>query len=356
MIIGSPYLEWVRAQTSIKYPLGVSGMTNYLMDDFPAKLQDIELSLTSGYRHTLLLQALANFCHVDMDCVTYTQGASMGNYLAMAAVLQPGDEVVIEHPVYDPLLCIPQYLGATIKRFHRRVENNFALDLAEIKKVISPRTRLIVMTNLHNPSSAFTDNDTLAELGSIARSVQAHVLIDGVYLETLFEKKPPSAFHMGPEFITVSSLTKAYGLSGLRCGWVLAQPEIIKKIGRLYDLFGGLHAHPAECLSVVAFDHVDLIAARAKRILSENRLAINAFLDTHPQLRTARSPYGITLFPQLVDLSVDTLYTQLRTQYDTLIIPGHFFEMPTHFRLGLGIPPDLFKAGLANLDVALGEI
>jgi histidinol-phosphate/aromatic aminotransferase/cobyric acid decarboxylase-like protein len=114
---------------------------------------------------------------VAPENVVTAAGTSMANMLAMAAILEPGDEVLVEQPTYELLLAALGYLQAEIRRFPRRVETGFALDPAEIDRAITPRTRLIVITNLHNPSSAFTGQETLRAVGAIARSVGARVLV-----------------------------------------------------------------------------------------------------------------------------------------------------------------------------------
>ena len=117
-----------------------------------------------------------------------------------------------------------------------------------------------------------------AKLAIIARSVGAHVLVDEVYLDAVYENTPRTSFHLGPEFVVTNSLTKVYGLSGLRCGWILAQPDLADKMWRLNDLFGSIPAHPAELLSVIAFQHLDKIRARARTIVEADRAALTTFL------------------------------------------------------------------------------
>ncbi len=149
----------------------------------------------------------------------------------MAALINPGDEILFESPAYDPLLALAHYLGANVKRFQRRFEDGFAVSAAEIERNVSPRTRLIVITNFHNPSGVLTDEQTLREVGELARGVTARVLVDEVYLEMLFAEPPQTAFHLGNQFVVTGSLTKAFGLSGLRCGWILAEPELAQRCG-----------------------------------------------------------------------------------------------------------------------------
>ena len=101
----------------------------------------------------------------------------------------------------------------------------FQISLAELESLVTRNTRLIVITNLHNPSGVLIDTETMKQIGEIARRAGARVLVDEVYMETLFEESPRTAFHLGNEFVVTSSLTKAFGLSGLRCGWIFAEPD-----------------------------------------------------------------------------------------------------------------------------------
>ncbi len=155
-------------------------------------------------------------------------GTSGANYLAFSTLLDPGDEVLVEHPTYGLLTDAIESVGAVVKRFSRTHENGYALEPEAVRRAITPRTKLVVVTNLHNPSSVLTGESVLREVGEIARSVGARVLVDEVYLDAVYENTPRSSFHLGPQFVVTSSLTKVYGVSGLRCGWILAEPDLAR--------------------------------------------------------------------------------------------------------------------------------
>jgi aspartate/methionine/tyrosine aminotransferase len=353
---GSAYIEWAKTQAVAPFNLATSGLIHYPLSELPVTLADIELSGPSLYGYAPLRQALAEKCGVDADCIVYATGTSLANHLAMATILEPGDEVIVEQPAYDPLLAVPRYLGATVKRFVRRLQDGFRIDLRELERIVTNRTKLIVVTNMHNPTGALADIDTLKQMGELARSVGARVLVDEVYLEAIFDGARPYAFQLGREFVTTSSLTKAYGLSGLRCGWIVAEPELARKIWRLHDIFGGIPAHPAERLSVVALRHLDRITAKAKVLLDANWQALDQFLDSRDDLETFRPPFGTVVSPRLRLGNVDNFCALLREKYETSVVPGHFFEMPEHFRIGIGIPTDVLQQGLQRLGAALDEV
>ena len=355
-VMSSEYMEWAKTRSHARFNLASSGLKNYPLAELPVRVEDLELSGRSLYGYEPLQQAIAAKCGVSTDCVVAATGTSMANHLAMAAILEPGDEVLIEHPAYELLISVARYLGVEVKRFARTFENGFRLDPREIERGLTSRTRLVVVTNLHNPSSVLAGEDTLRQVGELARSAGARVLVDEVYLDAVFEDRPRSAFHLGEDFMITNSLTKVYGLSGLRCGWALAEPEMAKKMWRLNDLFGVIPAHAAERLSCIALANLDLIAARARSLLEANHRVLNSFLDTRDDLDVVRNESGTVSFPRSRRSDVDKLCALLNDKYETRVVPGRFFEMPRHFRIGIGCDTETLVAGLERLGTALDEV
>lgn len=350
--LASPYLEWAKLRSETTYNLATSGILAYPISELPAGAK-LEINDASGYGYQPLLERLARKHGVTERRVVTVQGTSMANHLAMAAILSPGDEVLIERPAYGPILDVASYLGAQIHRFDRRFENGFQIDPEEIKKSITPKTRLVVLTNLHNPSGVFTDEPVLAAVGEIAAKVGASILVDEVYLDMLYGQPVRSSIHLGEHFMVTSSLTKAYGLSGLRCGWILAEEKLAERIWRLNDLFGATPVHPGELLSVAALDHIDKIGERAKLLLERNRRALKDFFSATPDLQVVLPPSGTVSFPKLKRGSAEQFCATLRAVYDTSVVPGHFFESPQHFRIGVGGDPAMTAAGLEKLSSAV---
>jgi aspartate/methionine/tyrosine aminotransferase len=352
----SEYMHWAKTRSSARFNLATSGLANLSIKDLNVSIDDLEITGTTGYGYEPLIRALAKRHRVDPGCVVTAAGTSFANHLAMAALISPGDEVLIERPAYEPLLALAHYLGADVKRFERRFEDGFRLSPSEIEKRISNRTRLIVVTNFHNPSGVLTDDDILREVGEIARRVNARVLVDEVYVQMLFEEPPRTAFHLGNQFVVTSSLTKAFGLSGLRCGWIFAEPELAARMWRLNDLFAATPVHAGERLSVLALQQLEGIANRAQTRLDENRQLLNNFLDQREDLETIRPAAGSIMFPRVTHGDSEKLCELLRKKYETSVVPGSFFEMPAHFRIGLGGDTETLAEGLRRLGAALDEV
>ena len=354
-VMSSSYMNWAKTKSTAKFNLATSGMPNVSIRELRVSLDDLEIT-DGGYGYRPLIEKIGARYRVAPESIVTAAGTTFANHLAMAALVKPGDEVLFEAPAYEPMLAAVQYLGADVKRFARRFEDGFEVSPEEIERRVTRNTRLIVLTNLHNPSGVLTDDSTLKQVGEIARSVGARVLVDEVYIETLFEEAPRTSFHLGEEFVVTSSLTKAFGLSGLRCGWIFAEPELARKMWLLNDLFAATPVHAGERLSVVAFSQLDELAARAKTLLDRNRALLNDFLDTREELEAVRPEFGTVMFPRVRSGDADRLCRLLREKYETSVVPGRFFEMPAHFRMGIAGDTDVLQAGLERLGKALDEM
>lgn len=352
----SEYMHWAKTRSRARFNLATSGLANLKLQDLKVSLDELEITGETGYGYQPLIEAIAERHRVDSRCVVTAAGTTFANHLAMAALLNPGDEILLESPAYEPLLALANYLGATVKRFPRRFEEGFKISLDEIERSLSQRTRLIVITNFHNPSGVLTDAQTMKEIGELALRKGARVLVDEVYLQMLFEESPQTAFHLGDQFVITSSLTKAFGLSGLRCGWIFAEPELAKKMWLLNDLFAATPVHAGERLSLVALNQLSSIAAGAKSRLDKHRVLLNQFLDSRDDLEVVRPEVGSIMFPRVKQSSSLPLCDLLREKYETSVVPGSFFEMPAHFRLGMGGDSESFVEGLDRLGQALDEL
>jgi len=353
----SEFMHWAKTRPRVKYDLALSGILNLPFPELDVKLNELELHGDNAYGYRPLVEALAAHCHVAPEnVVPISGGTSMANHLAMAALLEHGDEVLIEQPTYEPLLAIAEYLGAQIKRFPRRFEDGFKIDIVELEKQITPRTRVIVLTNLHNPSSELVEEATLRKIGELARDVGARALVDEVYLEAMFENSPRSSVSLGPEFVATSSLTKGYGLSGLRCGWILADAEVAQRIRRLDDIFAASAPNVMERLSLVALNRLPKIAGRAKAMLQTNRQTLNDFFGARDDVKVVPTKFGTTSFPRLRDGNVDKFCDSLLEKYETAVVPGRFFESPHHIRIGMCCEPESFANGVERLGQALDSL
>jgi aspartate/methionine/tyrosine aminotransferase len=353
---GSSYMQWAKLQSPARHNLATSGMVNLPLSELGITLEQLEINGPNIYGYDPLLKTLSKRYRVPQDCVVSAMGTSFANYLALAAATEPGDEVLIEQPTYDPILGAARYLGLTINRFQRRPEQDFAVDPAEVERCLSPRTRLIVLCNMHNPSGALTPDPVLRELALLARSRNVYVMVDEVYREMMFQAVPETAFHLDPErFIVTDSLTKAYGLSGLRCGWILAPKRLAELMWRIHDVHAATYPFMTEYLSVIAFEKLHAIAQRMKAVLDENRALLRKFLISRDDLDFFWPEFGTIVFPRLKHGNVPDLCRLLNQEFETSVVPGEFFEEADHFRIGVGAPTPDVRDALQHLEQGLNR-
>jgi aspartate/methionine/tyrosine aminotransferase len=345
-------MEWAKTRPAARFDLAGSNVLACSIEDLRGAREAVTLGGKNDDGYSPLVEAIASRYGVDARRVTTATGTSGANFLVCAALLEPGDHVLVERPGYDPLLAAPRLLGAQTGRFDRSFEERYALDPDRVTRAMTPRTRLIVLTKPHNPSGAVFEDDALDEVGRIAEAAGARVLVDEVYLDATAPARPAAA--RGDVFITTSSLTKSYGLAGLRCGWAIAAPEVAERLRRARDVVDGTGAIVAERLGTLAFGQLDDLLARARTLLATNRALVADFLRVRTELEYVDPPGGTVMFPRVRGVeSTDRFAERLLAERGTAVVPGRFFDSPAHFRLGLGGATHPLGQGLEALGAAL---
>ena len=357
MFVSAPYMEWAKARAHAAWDLANSNLLGCTLDDLPEAGEALELGGSNDEGYVPLVEAIARRYGVTADRLSLATGASGANFLVCAALVGPDDEVLVERPGYDPLIAAARMAGAAVTRFERRFENRYALDAAEVRAALTPRTRLIIVTNSHNPSGVLAPPDDLEAIGRVAEAAGAHVLVDEVYLEASLRHDVVPAAARSEVFVSTNSLTKAYGLSGLRCGWVLASPAVARRVRRTRDVVDGTGVFPAEKMGAVAFAHLDRLALRARKILEQNGAAVRALLDGRREIEWVPPAGGSVAFPRLRGVEdAGPFVDRLLSAHQTAVVPGRFFEAPVHFRIAFGGKPETVAGGLARIARALAAI
>lgn len=347
------YMEWAKHRSAPAIDLAGSNLLACTLEDLPGARDAVDLSGESPDGYPPLLVAIAARYGLDSEHVATAGGCSGANFLAMAALIETGDDVLVESPGYDPLPAAASMLGARVARFDRRFEEAYALDPGRIAAALTPRTRLVVVSNPHNPSGVVSSREEMAELARLAEHRGVLVLIDEVYLDIVRAESPPPAATLSPAFVSTNSLTKAYGLSSLRCGWTLASPEITEKIRRARDVVDVSGPIPAERLAALAFRNLPLLAGRARRILGKNSALFDSFLLSRTELESIPSSTTIA-FPRFRDgRDAEPFQQRLFAERGVAVVPGAFFDSPPHLRISLGGATELLAQGLAAIGTLL---
>lgn len=345
----APYMEWAKSRPRPRIDLAGSNLLPCTLEDLPGAREALDIAGESPEGYGPLREAIAARHGVALERVATAGGCSGANFLACAALLSTGDSVLVESPNYDPLPAAARMLGAEVATFSRRFEDAFDVDPEAVAAALTPRTRLVIVSNPHNPSGALLSESSVRALAGLAEARGIHVLFDEVYRDTVLDGRPAPAALACDRFISTSSLTKAYGLASLRCGWALAAPGVAEAIRRARDVVDVWAPMPADRLSVVAFAHLDRLAERTERIVRANRDAVTAFLASRPRLQCV-PPRSTLAFPRLAGAAdagpfVDRLYRET----GTAVAPGRFFGAPAHFRIAFGGEPARVREGLESI-------
>jgi aspartate/methionine/tyrosine aminotransferase len=347
-------MRWAKTRPRPRIDLAGSNLAACSLEDLPRAREALDLSGESPDGFPPLLEAIAARYGMAPGNVATAVGCSGANFLAMAALLEPGDDVLIERPNYDPLVAALRMLGARLRYFDRRPSEGFRIDPGEIAQRLTPATRLVVLSNPHNPSGVYGGDGVPGELARLAEDSGVPFLIDEVYLDTV-AGGAASAATRSPLFVASNSLTKSFGLASLRCGWTLASPEITTRIRRARDVVDVSGAIPAERLAVEAFRVLGALTERAGRIVEANRRLFRESLETWEAVECA--PFDATIaFPRFRDgRDASAFAARLFEEDGVAVVSGEFFGLPDHFRVSLGGPPEAVRDGLQALGRRLQE-
>jgi len=363
MFAAPRYLHWARRHFGrVKFDLATSGIPIASMAAVaPAR----EVRPDDGGDATERLRdAIAAHNGVPREQVAPAFGTTHAIWLACATLVGSGagdgvrDEILVETPVYEPLVQLPEGVGAVVRRFDRDPANGYALDPERIARAMTPRTRAVVVSNLHNPSGVRADDDALREAARVAGANGAVLLVDEAYTELgrwvdaegVFRG---SARKLAENVVAVSSLTKAYGLGPERIGWLLGPEALVKRaLDTLVASIGhGPQSHARAGLE--GFARTIPLAARARAILAGKRKRVAAWAASRGlALSTSEdSLFGWVVLPGRGDLT-PAIEAGIR-DYEVLVSPGAFFGVPNAFRVAWSLPEDALDEGLERLTKAL---
>jgi aspartate/methionine/tyrosine aminotransferase len=342
----APYMEWAKGRPMPAIDLAGSNLLACSLSDLPGARESLDLSGDSPEGYRPLLEAIAARHGVASDRVALAGGCAGANFLACAALLDTGDDVLVERPVYDPLPAAARMLGASVRFFDRRFEDGWALDPDRIAAALTPRTRLVIVSSPHNPTGTVASGEALAALGRLAERNGFHVLVDEVYRDCVVSNRPAPAATLSPAFISSSSLTKAYGLASLRCGWTLASRDVTQRIRRARGVVDGNGPAPVERLAALAFANLDSLAARADSLIEANGRLVGAFLARRSDLECVPSSATIA-FPRFCDgRDAGPFVERLFRDHGVAVVSGSFFDAASHFRVSFGGATEKVRLGL----------
>lgn len=355
----APYMLWAKTRTPAAIDLAGSNLLSCSVEDLPGAREALQLTAPNDNGFAPLREAIAAHVQVPESRVVTATGCSGANFLAIAALVGAGDDVLVEQPGYDPLVGACQLLGARVIRFPRHFNRRYGIDLDDVRARLTLRTRLIIVTSPHNPSGVCLDHETLAGLSALAASAGAYLLVDEVYLDAVNLAAPddaqvPSATRVDGPVIVTSSLTKSYGLNGLRCGWAVAPPDLVVRLWRVRDLVEAVGSAVSDRLGAFAFSQMPRLRERTRVIVSANLELARGFASAQTRLVLPVPPSATVMFPQLRGAaSADAFVERVARVHGVAVAPGRFFDAPDHFRISLAGATAPLADGLSRLADAL---
>lgn len=312
--------------------------------DALAALAGLVLGYGSHRGHESLRELIVkDSAGLHKDNVLLTMGAAGALFIIATSLLEKDDEIVVVHPNYATNIETPRAIGAHIRAIALRFGNGFALDPEELRKAITPKTKYISVTHPHNPTGACLQEAQLTELARIAEENDLYVLVDETYRDMVFGRQLPLAATYSKKLISISSLSKTYGLPGLRTGWIICADQ------RLMDTFLAAKEQIHICGPILDEElayryllHRDKHFPRIRADIAQKFNMVKNWMQTQQEWEWVEPAGGCVCFPRLRrpgNIDLGKFYSILLEKYGTYAGPGHWFGMPRHYiRLGFGWP------------------
>lgn len=358
-------------ETRVEYDIAESGIfpmtTREVIELLPegeraaalGKLLDTRLIYTEARGTEELRKTIAaTYDGVTPDDILVTTGAIEANYLLFNSLLDRGDHVVAMYPAYQQLYSVIQAIGCNVALWGVRQDGGFHFDLADLEQLLTPATKMIVINTPHNPTGAVLSSEDMACIYGLAEAYGAVVLCDEAYrwLELPGgERLPPPMRNLGTRAISVGTLSKPFGLPGLRIGWIAATQDIISRCWDQRDYISLAPGRLNDALAVIALQNRDQIISRNNRILAVNLAAADAWFAANSDIVSWNRPKAglLALMKYESDIPSLEVANWLADEFSVMLAPGSAFGFEGHLRIGVGQKPEIFAEGLMRAGVSL---
>jgi len=326
------------------------------------RLLDVRLGYSEARGTEELRAALAStYRRTGPEDILVTTGAIEANFLLMNVLLSPGDHVVAVYPAYQQLYSVPKALGCEVSLWKLSKENGFRYDLEELRRLVTPRTKLIVINTPHNPTGSMLSAEDLRSVEAVAFSVGARVLSDEAYrwLEMPGgEPLAPPMRDLHGAGISVGTLSKPFGLPGLRIGWIAAEADLVSRCWGMRDYVSLSPGKLSDALAVLAVKHRAKVVERTRAIVQKNLATATAWFAEHAEVVSWTPPRGglLAMLSYRLDIPSRDLADRLAERYGVMLAPGSAFGIEHHLRIGVGQDPPTFAEGLRRTASCLSDL
>lgn len=346
---------------NIEYNLAESSVTDITIDELQLSLKDLKLEYIGHRGKEALRELIGKDAGIAAQNILLTQGAAGALFIINTSLLDKDDHLIVVRPNYATNIKVPEAIGCRISYIDLVFEENWQLEVSRIYKAITPNTKLISITTPHNPTGMLISEDILNRLIDVAEAHNIYLLVDETYRDTCFKTPYSIIAAKSKSVISVSSLSKAFGLPGLRTGWIITQNEILME--QFLAAKEMIHITNSALDEEVAYQFYlqkEKFVIDINEKTMENFEILKQWLKQEERLECILPQGGVVCFPRFKkDVSIDTnkFYQTLLHQYKTMIGPGHWFEMPdTYMRTGFGWTDAVtLEQGLKNISKAIDE-
>ncbi len=322
-------------------------------------LGPIELGYAQTNGTTALRERIATlYPRAGVDEVLVTNGSSEANFISAWHLVEPGDEIVAIQPNYMQVTGAARSFGATVRPVWLTEDpDGWHLDLDAVAAAVGPKTRLVVFSNPNNPTGSQLDASTLDRLGEIAATHGSWLLADEVYRGAeLSGPLTETAWGRYDRTVVVGGLSKAYGLPGLRIGWVVGPSQTVAALWGRRDYTSIVSGTLSDRLAQLALDQRERLRTRGREILTKNQTIVARWVAATAGCRqTPPQAGGVTLIGYGGSVRSADLAETLRADHGVLIVPGSQFDLEGYMRIGIGGTSAPLAEGLARLALALSQ-
>jgi aspartate/methionine/tyrosine aminotransferase len=344
---------------NVRFNLTESSFSDFQFKDLDLNLNELVLCYGDHLGHKKLRNLIAQSYNLHEDQVMLTVGAASALFIVSTSLLQTNDRLLVLRPNYATNIETPKAIGAKIDYYDLKIENNFKINMNDFIKAIQPDTKLVSITTPHNPTGMIIEEKDVYQLAQACREKEIYLLVDETYREMCFQKMSPLAATLNPYVISVSSVSKSYGLPGIRLGWLINQDP------KLMELFLAAKEQIFICGSLldeeVAYQFMlkkDKYFKSIYQRMKHHLEIVTEWIAQEKNLTCVLPEGGVVCFPQMKsNIDPDLFYKILNEKHKTFVGPGHWFEQPrSFFRLGFGWPTtEDLKSGLKAISQALDE-
>jgi aspartate/methionine/tyrosine aminotransferase len=309
---------------------------------------------------TLRERIAALYRNASAANVLVTVGAAQANWMVCNTLLEQGDEVIVVSPGYRQVWGLAKNAGCSVKETHLRQDNNWRLDLDELESLAGPKTKLISVVNPNNPTGSILSPEEMQRIVSICQKTGAWLHADEVYRGTeLAADETPSFWGMYERVICVNSMSKAYGLAGLRIGWAVASPEMVEELWRRHEYAVISAAGPSMKLAEIA-----LLPSKRKMLLDRQRKLSregHAVLENWVREQEGRFSVNEAVATSIAfvgynfDMPSAELADHIRRKASVLVAPGGYLGTENHLRITVGYEPEKVRMALERIGIVAAE-